>query len=372
MGIYLQRREDGSTYGTLVIDRVVNGTRLKLTTGTKDLRTARRMNDVIDQILDFGLDHHLRNLVAKKVKLRQLYELQQKGQLNNRFHDPEALQPIEPALGNWMASYKNWTDKTRQTNRELLNTMYKRTGSAFPKPVMEDIPKLLRHYRDACESNDTPRTYNLVRSVFFRFVRLKLGKNSELYATLSDVEKLPDKPKKPQTAKSPSQIERLMRAMPAKYRGMVWTMCTTGVGWTEYGQMTVRAELKNPRIYIEGTKMDRKDARRRREVPLIYAPSARIGTERTFRKALTTASKKLRLDNVRIYTFRKCYANWLVEAGVPQWRVEMYMGHTAQTQTQNYQTTDLFRWLTEDAGFDLTTRSAYSPTLRFTPLSRDS
>jgi integrase len=67
------------------------------------------------------------------------------------------------------------------------------------------------------------------------------------------------------------------------------------------------------------------------------------------RKALTDTSRKLRLDNVRIYTFRKCYANWLVESGIPQWRVEMYMGHLAQTQTQKYQTTEVFRWLAEDA-----------------------
>ena len=349
MGIYLQRRKDGSTYGTLVIDRSIKGTRIKLSTGTKDLRTARRMNDVIDQILDFALDHHLRNLISKKVTLRQLYELQQTGKLNNRFHDPETLQSLEPALGNWMAAYKNWNDKTRQTNQELLATMYRRVSAAFPNPTLEDIPLLLRHYRDFCEQSESPRTYNLVRSVFFRFVRLRNGKQSELYQKLSDIEKLSDKPKKPQTAKPPAQIERLTRALPDKYRGMVWTMCTTGVGWTEYGQMTVRAELKNPRIYIEGTKMDRKDERRRREVPLIYPPSPRVGSERAFRKAITEASKKTRLTNVRIYTFRKCYANWLVEAGVPQWRVEMYMGHLAQSQTQKYQTTEVFIWLSEDA-----------------------
>jgi integrase len=248
-----------------------------------------------------------------------------------------------------MSTYKDWTEKTRQTNQELIATMYKRIASEFVKPTLEDIPSVLRYYRDICEQKDTPRTFNLVRSVIHRFIRLKLGKQSEIYQKLTDIEKLSDKPKKPQTAKTPTQIERLTRALPEKYRGMVWTMCTTGVGWKEYGQIEVRADLKNPRVFIDGTKMDRKDMRRKREVPLIIAPTPRIGSEKTFRKVLTTTSKKLRIDNLRIYTFRKCYANWLVEAGVPQWRVEMYMGHQAQTQTQKYQTTEIWRWLSDDA-----------------------
>jgi integrase len=129
---------------------------------------------------------------------------------------------------------------------------------------------------------------------------------------------------------------------------MVWTMCTTGVGWTEYGQISSRTDIKNPRINIEGTKTDKKDERRRREVPLVYPPTPRLGSEKQVRKVLKAVSKKLRLQNVGIYTFRKCYSNWLVESGVPQWRVEMYMGHLPRSQTQKYQTTDTWRWLVED------------------------
>lgn len=348
MGIYLQTRSDGTPYGTLVIDRIINGKRLKITTGSKDKKTVRRMDDLITELRDRGMDSHLRQLVEGKVSIRQIFELDQKGTLYNPHLNPEVVQPLKETFESWVESYKGWTERTRKGNSELLRTMFVRLDKDFPSPPIEDIPKLLRKYRDLCDSNDTPRSFNIIRSVFQRFVKLKFGKSSELYVRVGDVEKIPDRPKNPQTSKTPGQIERLVRSLPEKYRGMVWTMCTTGVGWTEYGQINSRSDIKNPRVYIEGTKTDRKDERRRREVPMIYPPTSRLGSEKQFRKVLKSVSKKLKMDNVGIYTFRKCYSNWLVESGVPQWRVEMYMGHLPRSQTQKYQTTDTWRWLVED------------------------
>lgn len=349
MGIYLQTRSDGTTYGTLVIDRVVNGKRLKISTGSKDKKTVRRMDDLISDLKDRGMDTHLKHLVEGKVTIRQLYELDQKGTLYNPHLNPEVVQPLKESFDSWVESYKGWSEKTRKGNLELLRPMFERLGKEFPSPTIEDIPKLLRRYRDLCDKNDTPRTFNILRSVFQRFVKLKFGKSTDLYTLIGDVEKIPDRPKNPQTSKTPGQIERLVRSLPEKFRGMVWTMCTTGVGWTEYGQMTSRSDIKNPRIYIEGTKTDKKDERRKREVPMIYPPTPRLGSEKQFRKILTSVSQKLKMNNVRIYTFRKCYSNWMVECGVPQWRVEMYMGHLPRSQTQKYQTTDTWRWLVEDS-----------------------
>ena len=79
MGIYFQTRPNGTPYGSLVIDRVINGKRLKISTGTKDKRTGRRMDDLITDLKDRGLDSHLRHLVEGKVTIRQLFEMDQRG-----------------------------------------------------------------------------------------------------------------------------------------------------------------------------------------------------------------------------------------------------------------------------------------------------
>lgn len=348
MGVYLQKRADGTTYGTYVIDRYILGQRFKKSTGSKDLRTSTRMNDMIDDLISRGLDSHLRNLLKNKVSIRQLFELYQTGALFNPSLDPSQVQPLRDTLEEWTTSYSQWSDSTRRVNRELLRSMFNKIDGEFPSPTIEDIPVLLRWFRERCEREKTFRSFNMVRSILHRFVRLRYGKSSMLYARVSDVEKLREKKKLRQTAKTPGQIDRLCRNLPEKYRRMVWTMCTTGVGWKEYDQLVPRDDMKNPRIYIGGTKMDHVDGRRRREVPYVYAPHPRAVSEKRFRRKIREVSEKLRMKNVRPYTFRKCYSNWLSEAGVPQWRVRMYMGHQPKSQTEQYQTTEVWRWLKED------------------------
>ena len=349
MSIYLQRTTKGTTYGTYVIDRQIKNRRLKLVTGSDDLRTVKKMDLLIDDLKHWGYDDLIQKLADRRVTIRQLYQLHIAGKLHDPSVDTEVVLPLHETLYTWMESYRGWSESTRTTMTEFVNTMFKRTEKQIPNPTLEDIPTILRAYRIFCEENDSPRVYNLVRSCLYRFVRMTVGKTSPLYMKVADVEKLPDRPKQPQTSKTPQEIERLTKVLPLKYRQMVWTMCTLGVGWKEYQSITVRDDIKTKQVVIEGTKMDKKDQRRRRQVPLIYPPHPPSGTEKHFRKVLTKHAKKVRLDNLRIYTFRKCYANWLKESGIPDWRIEMYMGHQPKTQTQKYQTTEVWRWLIEDA-----------------------
>jgi integrase len=67
-----------------------------------------------------------------------------------------------------------------------------------------------------------------------------------------------------------------------------------------------------------------------------------------FQRVIKETSVSLGMDPVLPYTFRKCYSNWLMESGIPQWRVEMYMGHSPRSMTLRYQRTDVWGWLKED------------------------
>jgi len=112
--------------------------------------------------------------------------------------------------------------------------------------------------------------------------------------------------------------------------------------------MTASVDIKNPRVIIAGTKMDKKDGRRRREVPLVFPPTPRTGSNEALVYNLKAAEAKARIGRIRPYTFRKCYSVWARECGVPEWRVEMYMGHAAKSMTAKYQTTEIWGWLRED------------------------
>jgi len=349
MPIYRQRK-NGKPYGSFQIDRLLKGTRLKLNTGTTVLRIAREMDSVIDDLKNMGLDVKLQQLLAKKVTIRELYAQKLSGKLFNPTEDPAFSAELKPVLDEWVRTYPRWTDATRANNRHLLNSLWKRLPAEQQEPLVRDIPKVLRFYSEFAEREEKPRVYNLTRAILTRFVTHRFGKLPSLYREIQDVGNLPNTLKDPLKAKTPAQIEKLCRALknPDKYAGMVWTMCASGVGWDEYGKMTPRTERKNPCLEIRGTKMDRADGRRRRDVPLVLLPSERIGSNEQFVRVLDEASRKAKIGRVRPYTFRKCFSVWARESGIPEWRVQMYMGHAPKTMTNRYQHTELYTWLRED------------------------
>lgn len=350
-----QDEKNGKVYGTYKIERVILKTRLRLTTTTKDQRVARQIEDMLLDIKNYGRVDLLERLVKSKDRSRTLMEywtLQKKNKLFT--HDPEKeilnSLPLQEELLNWMSSYKGWNEKTRRDTREKISTFFKRTQRIFPHPTLEDIPQLLREYRRQCEDLGTHATFRHVRSALSRYIKTRYGKSHELYARLSDVETLSapiTDPKGTKGSKTVEQIERLSRVLPPKYRQMLWTICTLGVGWKEYQSIEIRDDIKYKRVYVVGTKMDKKDKRRRREVPYVFPPHAPICTERTFRKVLKEYGKKVRVP-ITTYSLRHSYARWMEECGIPRWRVQMYMGQQPKTQTEQYQRGELWNHLIED------------------------
>ena len=355
MTIYRDKK-NGQEYGTYKIERVVLGTRLRLTTTTKDQRVARQIEDMLLEIKDYGRTDLLDRMVRSKNKSRTLMEFWTLHKRNKLFtHDPEKelhnSLPLREELLKWMRTHSGWNEKTRKDFNEKISTLFSRTQTLFPNPSLEDSPKVLREYRRQCEDRGSHSTFIHVRSVFLRFFRSQYGKSHDLSIRVTDVETL----SKPHTdpsgtkgSKTVEQIEKLSKVLPPKYRQMLWTICTLGVGWKEYESIEVRDDIKYKRVYVVGTKMDKKDKRRRREVPYVLPPHGPVCTERTFRKVLKEYGKKVRVP-ITTYSLRHSYARWMEECGVPRWRVQMYMGHQPKTQTQKYQTTEVWRWLIEDA-----------------------
>ena len=348
MTVYLQTTAAGRSYGTYQIDKVVKGKRIKVTTGTKDKRVAREMENVLDDLKNLGLDEKLDAFVQKKINIRQLYQQKLNGTLFQPAADPIYATPLKPALDEWVKTYRNWSEGSRKNNQHLIKALYKRLPADLADPLIADIPRVLRFYSEYAEAQNIPRVYNLARAVISRFVSKKFGTLPQIWREIKDVKNLPNTLKDPLRARTPAQIEKLCRILKPKYREMVWTMCSTGVGWDEYGKMTASVDIKNPRVTIAGTKMDKKDGRRRREVPLVFPPTPRTGSNEALVYNLKAAEAKARIGRIRPYTFRKCYSVWARECGVPDWRVEMYMGHAAKSMTAKYQTTEIWGWLRDD------------------------
>jgi integrase len=269
---------------------------------------------------------------------------------HNTDKELQMVTPLRDDLLEWMRTYKDWSEKTRKDFTEKVTVLFRRTQNKFPNPTHGDIQSLLQEYRKQCEERNSPSTFRHVKNVFSRFVKSRYGKSHDLYLQLSDVESLrnptPDS-SGTRSSKSVEQIERLSKVLPSKYRPMLWTMCTLGVGWKEYESIEIKDDIKHKRVYVVGTKMDKKDRRRRREVPYVIPPHPPICTEKNFYKVLKQFGKKVRLD-ITTYSLRHSYSRWMEECGVPRWRVQMYMGHLPKNQTEQYQRGELWNHLVED------------------------
>jgi len=345
MPIYRQTQK-GRPYGNYFIDRLIRGRRIKLNTGTKDKKTAKEMDAVIDQLKTYGLDDKLELLITKRVSIRQLYYERNAGILLRPVEgNPEFTAPLRPTIEAWFQTYKNWSQQSRRNNTFLLNAFWERIENK--NPSVQDLPNILKEYRVKMEEADRRRTFTLTRAIFTKFFADKFGRVDKLYLQIKDVPNLSSKPKDPATAKTPAQIEQFVRHLKPHHANMVWFMCAHGLGWKEYAQSSEGGK-EHPRILIEGTKTDRHDGRRRREVPKVMDFVEQVGDGEHFAKVIRAAAKKARIGRVVPYTFRKCFSVWASEAGVPNWRVEMYMGHSPKTMTTRYQRHEIWGWLRED------------------------
>ena len=98
MSIYLQRTTKGTTYGTYVIDRQIKNRRLKLVTGSDDLRTVKKMDLLIDDLKHWGYDDLIQKLADRRVTNRQPYQLHIAGKLHDPSVDTEVVLPLDETL----------------------------------------------------------------------------------------------------------------------------------------------------------------------------------------------------------------------------------------------------------------------------------
>lgn len=345
MAIYLQKL-GAKTYGSYVIDRIILQKRIKLSTYTKNRSIAVSMNNMITELMD-SHDEGLTLLVTKQTNLVDLHKWYKKGAptyINSEMH-----KSLGESLYKWSRIYSEWSDNTRKTNIKLIRSFLNNTDKTNSYLVV-DLPKALRAYRAISEEKSIAAQFNSTRSVLRRFARVSFGGKSELHQLIRDIEPIKAKPKNKLYALSPSQIWRICQQLNedkgAPFAEMVMTMCFSGIGWKEYGQSEAKADIKNPRILVRGTK----NTFRNREIPYVFF-SNRVGSESALLKAIQSAAKKQRItERVGVYSCRKCYSAWLANAGVPQYRIAQYMGHSAATMTERYQTAGaLWQHFNEDA-----------------------
>ena len=117
-----------------------------------------------------------------------------------------------------------------------------RNGLFILKPQNHFIEVLGRSY--STKNGRGGDAFDLCRSVVQAFLRERVGRHHKLWKTATDI--LPfRKTAKQGNPQEVGQIKTLMNKLPEHHSKVVWTLCTTGMGWSE---LTGKWEVEKPNI----------------------------------------------------------------------------------------------------------------------------
>lgn len=337
-----------SDRGTLAWDRVIRGVgRFRTASGTNDPKVFRKLDAMIDGLLDQGRLDLVRAMKAAngppKLTPMQVYDAYRIGELD-RLPSVDQLIPLRAALETFAE-----THECSERHRESLWTFHAHTDRiAAPDAAVPALPDVLKAMR--AEMASTPRAFNMRRSVAQAFVRLNYGKGSKLWLAVAQVPPLKVTPKKIKHPATVAELVRIADALPTTiwrdgvegpcdFAGMLWTMATTGMR-TIVEYFNVEWEPKDGWVEIGTGKKDRAI----RRVPLIREPVIPDCDYQVFADALRVASS----GQMSPYDLRRTYANWLEAAQIPRTRRLLYLGHGALDITGRYEWHEVKAFLAED------------------------
>jgi integrase len=322
--------------GSLILDRTFKGVgRIQRATGVTRLEDYELISSMLTELSRSGKHEILRDIRDGKVTLVEVYGYYHEGQLEQT---PSAftLKTIEPTITDWIEGRHNLAESTKKNYKGQFNVFVRVVGK---NTQISDLPTKLKVYKQYCQKRDTLRSANYVRSILQSFLNNTVGRHHSLWKQVSNIKPftLANQRQAPQltVVEAKELIESLQ---PIEHAKIAEAMLFTGMSWSE-----VNGEWweENDRVSIKGTK--RKG--RVRIVPLIQPNLSR---PRRKIKAFRIALKKVRED-ITTHSFRRTFADWMSDAGIPRIRRIMYMGHGNTDMTDRYERAQVAAFLREDA-----------------------
>ena len=318
--------------GTFVIDRRFPGVgRIKKASGTTDAKMYDSLNQMLSTLWTMGRADLLLGIQAGRLHLMIVWAAFRRGALNE-LPDENSLAQLKEAVETWRQDLDCSTK-----HRSRLGQVFK--VLAIPTvATLSDAPQLLKAYRFTARTAGHHRSFNLARAALQAFLRDAVGKSHTLYGAVLDIRPL-KVDRREGNPQSPEEARTIREAL-GQHGATWWSMCTTGMMPDELWGRKWRVGPNYVRIL--GTKRDA----RRRDVPLVYAPSVpSTETPNGFAQALRKATG----GDVAPYDARRTYIHWLEEAGVTRTRRKLYAGHAAGDVTELYERHELARFLVDDA-----------------------
>lgn len=324
------------------IDRRFAGIgRLKLSSGTTDGPTFKRINAMLTMLHQKGRLDILRALQAKIVSPLDVWDRYRTNRLD-KLPTVETVIPLWPALEAFRAEVSG--ADARDSWRGTVNALQRQVAGTTP--TVADIPKILTTYRKQAEKAQTASMFNNARKNLQAYLRATVGADAPLYVTTRAIAPLPTnrRASRPFTRSTLPPFLNAMLAMhgeataasarslalsgmrPVEYWGGKWTLDGAGEVAT-----IVTAKQRNGKVKI-------------RRVPLVQ-PIAPPGCSRD--------SFERRMRNVtgpahELYDLRRTFMHLMESAGIPRSRRMSYLGHGPADVSALYEEHEVLEYLAQD------------------------
>jgi hypothetical protein len=337
--------------GSYLFDREFSGVgRIRLASGTTDRELFKQMDAMLTALYVQGYHDTLTLLKRRKVKIAVVWNAFRTNRLDKlptadtmpALGEPPVKrvrgQPRQPGTEGvwlWLESY---IKDDRARSNAISNWRNLIEHGKLADPILNDLPVMLRAYRQWCRERDKAAMYNRTKAQVQAYLNDTLGQSHRLYQLVADVKGLKEHVKRPPRPQTPDDMRQLYAEVGPDVGDCCWAMAVTGMIPKEYwGAWENRAD----RVHIEG----RKRKSRVRDVPLIYPlPRPRISRTK-FEDDLASVTG----GAVSPKDFRNTYGVWLSDAGVPLNRRKHYRGHSPHSMDDLYERVQVKRYLEGDA-----------------------
>lgn len=257
----------------------------------------------------------------------------------NRLHEIARAKAM-PVLSEAMLAYagERKADDADREHARKMGTTARHILRLAPGMKVQQIGDVL----PILKADLTPSAFNQARAHLMAFARDVLGRSSTQYAAIRDTRRRKKGKREKGRPYSPAEIRGAAAKLTPAEAGMLWTLCTTGMGEKEYWERGEAHWITGAdRIHIGGTK----NAKRDRDVPLVVPPTRPVCGKRKFGRRLKEVGIH---DGTVLYNTRRAFSRALAEARIVLVNQKAYMGHSV-TITELYQMGEIEGQLAADA-----------------------
>lgn len=329
-----------SKNGSFRLDRRFPGVgRIAVASGATTATEFRKRDALLTRLYDQGRLHLLQAIQSGKLTLTEVYAADRMEQLDSLTGDRALL-----AANLWEA-VKNWTPTSapaKQTRRRYATSFatLERSGVLKQTATVGDVSSV--DWRAlAATWKGGPSDWNHLRRAVSRFLTLYLGdvhhplrrQVVKAIPTRKEHSRVPDLPL--------TLFWAIVQKAPEWVRPAYITMAALGLRVGEYIKLTKDHLLPHTLgVRIPGTKTADSAAVVRVDERLwpwvvagVPSPLAYKWLREYFKRALKDAGAPL---DLRLHDLRHCYAQWLVDAGASEARVQVGMRHATAAMTRRY------------------------------------